>query len=218
MQFHYIACQENFHDTPKLLPSVVLTEDLIVKHFVLSTPLPSSSFCHIIAGTKLSNTSELLKILALCKSLSQMDSSINSKVFISTTINCLEIFLSTRLDENNFDQNEKFLLQFILEQLQLISILKTGSRYSVSILKTCFLWQLTSTCLYEKLRNFLLLPSRSRLRQPSSPMNVDSHTIDLNYIKARIAELTPKEVVFVLLIDDVYTAQRIEYSDGSFIG
>ena len=67
MQFHYIACQENFYDTSKLLSSVVVTEDLIVKPFVLSTPLPSSSFCHIIAGTKLSNTSEILNILALCK-------------------------------------------------------------------------------------------------------------------------------------------------------
>ena len=47
--------------------SVVVTEDLIVKPFVLSTPLPlpSLSFCHIITGTKLSNTSELLNILAL---------------------------------------------------------------------------------------------------------------------------------------------------------
>ena len=87
----YIACQENFYGTPKL-SSVVVTEDLIVKPFVLSTPLPSLSFCHIIAGTKLSNTSELLNILALCKSLSQMDSSINSKVFISSAINCLEMF------------------------------------------------------------------------------------------------------------------------------
>ena len=217
MQFHYIACQENFHDTPKLLSSVVVTEDLIVKPFVLSTPLPSSSFCYIIARTKLSNTSQLLNILALCVSLSQMDSSINSKVFISTAINCFEMFLSTRLDENNLNQNEQFLLQFILEQLQLISISKTNRRYSVSMLKTCFLWQLTSTFLYEKLCNFLLLPSRSRLRQLSSPINVDSYTIYLNYLKARIAELTPKERVFVFLIDEVYTAQRIEYSDGSFI-
>ena len=127
------------------------------------------------------------------------------------------MFLSTCLDENNLDQNEQFLLQFILEKLQLISISKTGRRYSVSMLKTCFLWQFTSTCLYEKLCNFLLLPSRSLLQQLSSPMNVDSHTIDLNYLKARITELTPKECVFVLLIDEVYTAQRKEYSDGSFI-
>ena len=49
-------------------------------------------------------------------------------------------------------------------------------------------------------------------------MNVDSHTIDFNYLKAGIAEFAPKESVFVLLIDEVYTAQRIEYSDDSFIG
>lgn len=138
MLFHYIACQENFQDAPKLLSSVVVTEDLTVKPFVLSIPLPSSSFCHIVSGTKLSNTSELLNILALCKSLSQMDSSISSKVFMSTAIKCLEIFLSTSLNENNLDQNEQFLLQFILEQLQLISISKTGRRYSISMLKTCF--------------------------------------------------------------------------------
>ena len=131
---------------------------------------------------------------------------------MNTAINFLEKHLNIQLNENILDQNEQFLLQFILEQLQLIHVSKNGRRYSVAMLKTCFLWQLTSTSLYKKLNDILILPSCSRLQQLSTGMNVDSPKIDLNYLKARTTELTSKEHIVVLLIDEVYTAQRIEYS------
>ena len=86
------------------------------------------------------------------------------------------------------------------------------------MLKTCFLWQLTSTSLYKKFNDNLILPSCSHLRQLSAGMNLENHTIDLNYLKARTIEWTSKERIVVLLVDEVYTAQRIEYNDGYFVG
>ena len=123
----------------------------------------------------------------------------------------------TNLEENILDQNEQFLLQFILEQLRLLHVSKNGRRYSVAMLKTCFLWQLTSASLYKKLNDILILLSCSNLQQLSTGMNIDSHKIDLNYLKARTTELTSKECIVVLLVDEVYTAQHIEYSDGCLL-
>ena len=90
MQFHFIGYQENFEDAPKLLSSVIVTEELTTKLFVLSTPLPPSPFFHIMSGTKLSNTSQLINILTLCKSFLQIN---NSNIFVNTAINFLEKYL-----------------------------------------------------------------------------------------------------------------------------
>ena len=57
---------------------------------------------------------------------------------MNTAINFFKKYLNIQLDENILDQNEQFLLQFILEQLQLIHVSKNGRRYSVAMLKTFF--------------------------------------------------------------------------------
>ena len=49
-------------------------------------------------------------------------------------------------------------------------------------------------------------------------MNVESEKLVLEYLKLRTKDLTQHEKVVILLIDKVDTAQRIEYSNGSFIG
>ena len=126
MQFHFIGHQKNFEDAPKLPSSVIVIEDLTIKLFVLSTPLPPSSFSRIMSGTKLSNTLKLINILTLCKFFSQTNNSNNSNILVNTAINFLEKYLNIQLDENTFDQNEQFLLQFILEQLRLIHVSKNG--------------------------------------------------------------------------------------------
>ena len=103
MQFDFIGYQKNFEYAPKLLSSVIVTEELTIKPFVLSTPLPPSSFFHIMSGTKLSNTSQLINILALCKSFSQMNNLNNLNILVNIAINFLEKYLSIQLDENIFN-------------------------------------------------------------------------------------------------------------------
>ena len=118
----------------------------------------------------------------------------------------------------NADEDATSLLEFVIEQLLLIQVSKHVQRYSANMLTTAFLWQLTSTSLYKKLNKLFVLPSVSRLRQLSGGMTVQEGKLDLNYLKMRVADLSSPEQIVALLVDEVYTAQRIEYSNGSFIG
>jgi len=86
------------------------------------------------------------------------------------------------------------------------------------MLTLSFLWQLSSTCLYKKLRAVLILPSISRLRQYSSGLSVETGALDLSYLISRTKALADKERMVTLIIDEAYTAQRIEYNNGSFTG
>ena len=86
------------------------------------------------------------------------------------------------------------------------------------MLTTAFLWQLASTSLHKKLNKLFVLPSVIRLCQLSGGMTVQEGKLDLNYLKMRVADLSSREQIVALLVDEVYTAQRIESSNGSFIG
>ena len=110
------------------------------------------------------------------------------------------------------------MIQFIIEQLKLMQIPKNGRRYSTAVLTTSFFWQLTSTSLYKKLRDYFVLPSISRLRKFSSATAVENREIDLEYLKQRTASLSEQQRIVTLMIDEVYTAQRVEYSNGAFVG
>ena len=111
------------------------------------------------------------------------------------------------------------LLHFISdEQLQLLQMPKYGRRYSVNLITFYFLWQLTSSALYKKLHDTLILPSISRLRQYSSVMSVETSFLDLSYLTARTKDLLKECCIMVLVIDQVYTAQSIDYSNGNFVG
>ena len=110
------------------------------------------------------------------------------------------------------------LLHFICEQLQLLQVPKHGRRYSTELIMLSFLWQLTSSVLYKKLHDTLILPSISRLSQYSSGMSVEASSLDLSYLTGRTKDLPKKCRIVVLMIDEVYTAQRIEYSNGYFVG
>ena len=62
------------------------------------------------------------------------------------------------------------------------------------------------------------MPCISQLRKLSNANNVETGQLDFEYLKQRTASLTNQEKIVTLLIDEVYTAQRIEYNNGAFIG
>ena len=99
-----------------------------------------------------------------------------------------------------------------------MNIPKHERRYSSSLITTAFLWQLTSSSLYKKLRSLLVLPSISSLQKFFMGMTVQGSTLDTNYLRSRVAEVPEQEGIVVLMLDEVYTAQRMEYTNGSFIG
>ena len=88
--------------------------------------------------------------------------------------------IASSADEQSSD--EISLIAFMVEQLKLHQTPKLGRRYSVELITTAFLGQLTSTALYKKLRQLLIFPSVSRLRQISSCISVEIKKLDLAYL------------------------------------
>ena len=64
----------------------------------------------------------------------------------------------------------------------------------------------------------LILPAISLLRKLSTDLDVQSGRFDLTYLEQRSASLNQQERLLVLILDEVYTAQRVEYTNGAFIG
>ena len=90
MQFHCFACLIALIEVPKLLLSVIVTDKLELKAFVLFAPVPQSVFSHLLPHRVLSSISELTNILALCKSLAETRISNDSSHLISMAAHLLE--------------------------------------------------------------------------------------------------------------------------------
>ena len=204
--------------SPQLSASVKVSANLDLNLFVSSKKVPFTVYQHLITSNKLTNISQLLNILALCKALCANSYELDkSSAYLSLALSFLEEYAALE-SHNTSSESSLALVKFIVEQLSLVNIPKHGRRYSSSLITTAFLWQLTSSSLYKKLRSLLVLPSISFLRKLSIGMTVQSGTLDTNYLRSPVAELPEQERIVVLMLDEVYTAQRVEYTNGSFIG
>ena len=70
----------------------------------------------------------------------------------------------------------------------------------------------------EKIHQVLLLPSSCRLKQFSAWSDVNTSKVGFEYLKHQSESWSAQEKIVVLLFNEVYMAQRVEYSDGSFVG
>ena len=140
-----------------------------------------------------------------------------SSAYLFLALSFLEEYVALE-SRNTSSESSLALVKFIVEQLSLMNIPKHKRRYSSSLITTAFLWQLTSSSLYKKLRSLLVLPSISSLQKLSMGMTVQGGTLDTNYLRSRVAEVPEQKRIVVLMLDEVYTAQRVEYTNGSFIG
>ena len=217
--FRYILSPNVDNAAPKLMASVNVSGNLVVKAFVASVPLPKSRYQHLMSQHAITKLSELCNILAFCKSLSEdlQSGSIDDQNSITLAISALKTVKENRFDEND-DASCMLLVSFIIEQLQLMQLPKSGCRYSPELITLSFLWKLSSTTLYKQLSRFFILPSIRRLQQLSVDFGVEMGKVDVQYLQQRTAGFSPGEKTVVLLIDEVYTAQRVEYSNESFIG
>ena len=63
-----------------------------------------------------------------------------------------------------------------------------------------------------------MLPSIKRLQQLSCDDNIESYSIDVQYLQQTTANFSEGEKAVALLIDKVYTTNRMEYQNGTFVG
>ena len=149
--------------SPQLSASVKVSANLDLNLFVGSKKVPFTVYQHLITSNKLTNISQLLNILALCKALcANSYESDKSSAYLSLALSFLEEYIALE-SHNTSSKSSLDLVKFIVEQLSLVNIPKHGRRYSSSLITTAFLWQLTSSSLYKKLRSLLVLPSISSL-------------------------------------------------------
>ena len=174
---------------------------------------------HLLSSSAISSLTEISNVLAFCKSMSKefLDDHINKIMLVKVALNALQQYLDTASTLE--DPNISFgLIQFLLEQLKLVAVDKGARRYSSDLITIAFLWKLTSTSLYTKLSNFFVLPSIRRLQQLSCSDHVETNVIDIQYLKQRTATFTEGEKAVTLLFDKLYTAQSVEYQNGTFVG
>ena len=175
---------------------------------------------HLLSCGSLQTVTEVSNILAWCKVLADMSNfaSNNQKSALKLAISLLKSYLSDEAVVADLSQSSMSLVCFIIEQLNLLQVSEHGRRYSTATIISSYMWQLTSTALYKKLQEFFILPSINRLRQLSVGTTVETGEITLNYLHQRTVNLTSEQKIVTLLVDEVYTAQRVEYSNGSFVG
>lgn len=191
--------------------SVVIQSDLTFEIFFNGQTVPLKKVKYLLLCDKLTTTTELSNILALVKSWCENDTNVLSyEDLLKQVIIDLEKILP--------DSTNSQLLKFVIEQLMLTLVPKNGRHYSNELFIHAFLWHMTSPALYKVLKELFLLPSVRRLQQLSSGMNVEANIVNKLYLQERTSSLQPYERNMILIIDEIYTAKRVEYSNGTFIG
>ena len=183
--FHLLEQHDDIFISPKLLASVVIIEELKVSASNSSIPLKKDIFIHFLTHGKVVNLTDLSNMLAICKNVACKRINVCQKsYFIDIAISSLKQYMHKfHSDQDKF--NCASLFQFICEQLQLLQVPKHGYRYSTDMIILAFLWKLTSSALYKKLREVLILPSITRLRQYSAGMSVDTCHLDTSYLVSK---------------------------------
>ena len=154
--------------------------------------------------TAISSVIEVSNILAFVKSLAEKSPPTHTK-----DLRFLE----------NFERNpDDSFLSFVMEQLKIRSAPKASRRFSPSLIIQAFIWHSLSPALYRKLCDFFCLPSERRLQQLSCRNDVSLNNMDMEYITFRIKNLSDRDRIVTLIIDEIYTAARIEFHNGRFIG
>ena len=191
---------------PCIEASIKVLNTLEFVIFVNGLKVPNSKVGHLLkTKTTISSVTEISNILAFVKSLAENSVPAESKDLLQLLGNF----------EKSPDDN---LTSFLVEQLTIRSASQTGRRYSPNLIILAFIWHSLSPTLYRKLRDLFCLPSERRLQQISCRNDVSLNNMDMDYISFRTKNLSPRDKIVTLIIDEIYTASRIEYHNGRFIG
>ena len=121
-------------------------------------------------------------------------------------------------EEFTLDERISGKLLLLVEQLRLASISPYGRRYSLSLLAYALIWENSSPSLYKQmLKQYVLsLPSIRHLHSLSKTFCMDTGLTGNthSFIVARIKQIFEHERHVVLLIDEISTAQLVEYQIG----
>ena len=162
----YVLFDNCDNDIPHMLASVSVNSDLkVAVHRFVSNEMPLirvplSKFNHLLfCDNTTDNVSCLSNVLVPVKSWFDSDeTSLTEAEHLKVALRSINHVIENQSPESKFNEYVE-LLKFVADQLDIIMIKKQGRRYSSNIIKTSFLWQMTSPNLYSKLQELFALPS-----------------------------------------------------------
>ena len=160
--------------------------------------------------------SDVCNILACMKSWVEVKAANSAELLIHIASDILKSVLDNNNDSDVSECAE--LIRFLVEQVNICFMKPSARHYSPQLIMNSFLWNMTSPRLYTKLQEFFYLPTQRRLRQLSCDLTVKQDCINLDYLQNRLASIAQEHRICLLLIDEIYTAKKIEYTNGSFVG
>ena len=122
------------------------------------------------------------------------------------------------------DESKARKFSFICEHLRLCSTPPNGRSYSSDLLTCSVLWENTSPSFYKQIISdgCLTLPSVRHIHRLTSAISVDTGLTEstIRYLNAHISKLEEREKVVSIVMDEIYTSKRAEYSrtSGKFYG
>ena len=189
-------------ETPHLSIDLRIRDDLSYDSFVDGKKLNKND--DIVDGAELTLFSQVLNFIASLKSkVGRPDQPIFEDALIE---------LKKSLQHDSFKS-----VDFLIEQLQLIRLPPNRRRYSkLSTVFAYLIWTAGSSAYRALLENeILILPSERTLRRITYKFGSPIQNTSVNYLKARRAGLTSSQSYINLMLDEIYTAKRFEYSSAS---
>ena len=228
-EIHYIKTKDSIcfftlgtnelTELPELLYGLVLKKDLSFSMCMNNLPVPATSFKHLLFNPGLvGSQTELSNVLAHLKSLYEGKAATDDFSRIS--------FLSNKLEElskqDGVSEDISLKLKFWTEQIRLSLVKKKARRYSPDTLAMATMWSTTSPALYKQLlqEDLIALPSQGYLKRLTQALNVSTglSAETITYIQTRVKGLTEREKIMLLMMDEIHTAQRVEYAGGKVEG
>ncbi|CAB4063282.1 unnamed protein product [Lepeophtheirus salmonis] len=121
-----------------------------------------------------------------------------------------------------FADSNKKKLAFISEQLKNVNLPPNQRRYSPDFLVTSLIWHNSSPSLYNQMLTSMnvIVHSSGYFSSLSKGFSMDKgfSASTINYLKCRSEKLSWQERKRILMVDEVYTAQRIEFSGEKIFG
>lgn len=196
---------------PKIVKSVVVFCDLSFVAYEGTECIPSRVYEHSMSFPK--NITRYTDFLNLLSNVNNYDS---EKAPLYEAID----ILSSYVDNHEMSHFSVQKILFICEQLQLLCHPPgLHQKFSTNLLTIATLWKAHSTSCYKAIlsENVLTLPSLRTLRRIAQ--NFSSLESDTSrYLSLRIENLNRYERTVILLFDEIYVHQCIEYNNGRFVG
>ena len=191
------------HDSKdtRIFCEIRITMDMSYELFFLGAPMTNKFEYLLSRPGKITYFTEIDNLIAKVRS------------YVEDNIESPYLFILHYL--NGLKTDDEF-LNFIHEQLILKNAAPKLRRYSSNLYTLAYFWRNCSTACYKLLGETLVLPSLTQLNRLTS--NIPS-SANSEYLKLRCSNLDDTQKTCILMIDEVYTAEKLELdAKGHIVG